>query len=172
MGRLVGGAGVAVGGGRFGAGAHLLPNLLWHLFDDLARDLVTDLPGDLDTCLLWYLLGNIDWVLKVIGSRRGPGKPKYLGTDCLGELFALLTGHIDGEVLAPLVWHLLAFGPWHLLLHLLGHLLAVLLGHLQGGHKIEERCQVVSGRCEMYSGKCQMPMISQRYAQEIPKTGF
>ena len=62
---------------------------------------------------------------------------KYLGADSLGELLALLTGHVDGEVLAPLVWHLLALGPWYLLLHLLGNLLAVLLGHLQGGHKME-----------------------------------
>ena len=61
---------------------------------------------------------------------------KYLGADSLGELLALLTGHIDGEVLATLVRHLLALGPWHLLLHLLGHLLAVLLGHLQRGQSL------------------------------------
>ena len=130
MGWLVGGAGVAVGGGRLGAGADLLANLLWHLFDDLARNLVTYLPGDLDACLLWYFLGNIDRVLEARGLIRGLEESKYLGADSLGELLALLTGHIDGEVLATLVRHLLALGPWHLLLHLLGHLLAVLLGHL------------------------------------------
>ena len=66
------------------------------------------------------LLGYLDWHIDGV-----------LGTHCLGELLALLPGHVDREVLAPLVRHLLALGPWDLLLHLLGYLLTVLLRNLK-----------------------------------------
>ena len=52
---------------------------------------------------------------------------KYLGADSLVELLALLMGHVYGEVLATLVWHLLALSPWHLLLHLIGTVVKMMI---------------------------------------------
>ena len=53
-----------------------------------------------------------------------------LSADSFGKLLAFLPGHIDGEILAPLIRHLLALGAGHLLLHLLGYLFTMLFGHL------------------------------------------
>ena len=83
-----------------------------------------DLSWNLMTHFPWYLYASLlrDLLLHI---------HRVLSADSLGEFLALLPGHIYGEVLASLVWHLLTLCPWHCLLHFLRDLLAVLFGNLE-----------------------------------------
>ena len=86
------------------------------MLDDLSWNLLTHFP--------WYLYASLlrDLLLHI---------HRVLSADSLGEFLALLPGHIYGEVLASLVWHLLTLCPWHRLLNFLWHLLAVLFWNLE-----------------------------------------
>ena len=99
-----------------GAVTDFLPNFLGNLLYNLSWNLIAHLP--------WYLYASLlrDLLLHIY---------RILGANSFGEFLALLSGHIYGEVLAPLVWNLLTLCPWYCFLYFLLYLLAMLFWNLK-----------------------------------------